>query len=226
MYLINYNIEIIFGWNDLNWCYMSNNTLTVCSFMMNEKDVVRDMLESVKSINPDEIVVVDEYSTDGTRDILNEYNVNIIDGKLENNYSKIRNLAISYSTKNWILFVDADETLEQSLCDILRTREFLIDCEQKGYDLVAFRRKNYIDNVFIKEKNFYPDFQNRLMRNNRKIVYTGYIHERPTGYVNRLMSNYHIIHRKSGERQTMQNIKYNQVHRQRGMLHLVNPKYP
>lgn len=200
------------------------NTISVCSFMMNEEDVVRDMLDNIKSINPDEIVIVDEYSEDSTRNILKEYCVNIIDGKLDYNYSKIRNLAISYSTKDWILFVDADETLEQSLCDVLRSREFLIDCERKGYDLVAFRRKNYVDNVFL--KRFYPDFQNRLIRNNGKIVYTGYVHEQPKGYVNRFMSNYHIIHRKSGERQIKQNIRYNQFYRQCGMLHLINPKYP
>lgn len=204
-----------------------NPTISVCSFMMNEKDVVRNMLESIKSINPDEIVIVDEYSTDGTRDILKECfsNVKIIDGRLENNYSKIRNLAISYSTKDWILFLDADETFEQPLCDALRTRELLIYCERKGYDMVAFKRKNYIDNVFMKESRFYPDFQNRLIRNNGKIVYTGYIHEKATGYKNIFASNYHIIHSKTDERQIKQNIKYNKIYRQYGMLRMINPKY-
>lgn len=195
----------------------------MCSFMINEKDVVRNMLECVKNIQPDEIVVVDEFSTDGTREILKEYNVKLIDGKLENNYSQIRNLCISNATKDWIMFIDADEILEASLCDVLFNREFLKFCDSVGIDMVAFKRKNYIDGIF--QNQSYPDYQYRLFRNNGKIKYIRPIHEGPTGFIKKFESNYHIIHSKTNDRQQMQNRKYNKIYRQHGISHLINPNY-
>ena len=47
------------------------HTLTACIICMNESDCIRNMLECIKD-TVDEIIVVDEYSTDGTREILKE----------------------------------------------------------------------------------------------------------------------------------------------------------
>lgn len=184
-------------------------TLSICSFVKDEKDIIRDMLECAKNINPDEIIIIDEHSTDGTREILKEYNVNIIDGKLDDNYSQIRNLAISKATKDWILFIDADEILEESLCESLKTRELLRFCELSKYDVVAFKRKNYIDNIFMERT--YPDYQNRLLRNNGNIKYVKRVHEIPIGFKNRFFSDYHILHKKSRERQNISDYKYSKM---------------
>lgn len=179
-------------------------TLSICSFMMNEKDVVRNMLESIKKIQPDEVVVIDEHSTDGTIDIINHYlnikeynnqnfhNVKIIDGSLNNDYSGIRNLAISNvkSDMDWILFVDADEILDDNLIEGLTrkddgSRNLLKWLENNQYDSMGIRRKNYIDGQFL--EIFYPDHQSRLFKNikdkdgNNIIKYVGNIHEQLTG---------------------------------------------
>lgn len=218
---------------------MTNNTLSVCSFMMNEKDVVRNMLESIKSINPDEIIVVDEYSTDGTRDILNSYGVKIVDGALNNDYSAIRNLALSNVKNdiNWILFIDADEILDNALIDALKSRELLAYLDDNKYDCAGIRRKNYITGNVLGDVYpdliVYPDYQVRLFRNikdkdgNNIIKYVGNIHEQLTGYNNRWLGDdrYHIIHSKTGDRQLMQNRKYNIIYRKVGISHLINPRY-
>lgn len=200
-------------------------TISVCSFMMNEFLHVRNMLDSIKQIEPDEIVIVDEYSNDGTRDILKEYNVKIVDGKLENNYSNIRNLALSNVSPriDWILFIDADELLSNDLVNMLKNGELIKLCNEKGYDCVAFSRKNYIDNNL--HEIFWPDYQSRMFRNNKNIHYIGNVHEQLVGFTNRLLTPQYIIHNKSSLRQLKQNIKYNIMYKNTGMKDLINPKY-
>lgn len=216
---------------------MTNNTLSVCSFVMNEKDVIRNMLECIKNIFPDEIIIVDEYSIDGTRDIIKEYNVKMVDGALNNDYSAIRNLAISHCNGEWILFIDADEILDDILIDTLKSRELLRYLDDNKYDCMGIRRKNYITGNVLGEVYpdllSYPDYQVRLFRNIKDenriniIKYVGNIHEQLIGFNNRWLGDekYHIIHSKTGDRQLMQNRKYNRIYRKVGILELVNPRY-
>lgn len=191
-------------------------TLSVCMITMNESEGIRPMLESIKDI-ADEIVAVDE-STDSTKTILLKYGIRIIEGKLNNNYSALRNIAISSSTKEWIFFIDADETLEPGLHDALKSRQIMAFCDSNNYDAVAFKRKNYIDGLMLNKiisppagnVQIYPDWQFRLFRNNGKIKWTLPVHESLSGYTSGYFSqeNYHILHMKSGSRQEMQNKKY------------------
>lgn len=172
-------------------------TLTVCILTMNEKDYIRNALECIKTIYADEIIAIDGYSTDETIDILKEYNVKIIYERSNDNFGNLRTMAISHSTKDWILFIDADKILEQSLCDVLRTRELLKHCQKNEIDVVTFKRKNYINDIF--QEQSYPDDQYRLIKNNGKIRYIKRVHE-IVECTNKLQSNYHIIHKKSKER--------------------------
>lgn len=169
-------------------------TLTICILTLNEKNNVERMLESIKGVG-NEIIAMDEYSTDGTREILKKYNVKIIDCKLNNDYSNLRNTAIANSTGQWILFIDADETLDVPLRDALSSRELLKYCEKFGFDAVVFKRRNlYEDGTEL--MRFYPDHQARLFKNNGKIKYKGRVHEMLTGFAKVFISDYHLIHRK------------------------------
>ncbi len=198
-------------------------TLSICMITMNEMECIKTMLESVHGLG-DEIVAVDEYSTDGTRELLAQHGARIVDGRLNSDYSAIRNLAISQSKMGWIFFIDADEMLEPGLQDALKTRHLLAFCENSGYDAVALKRKNYIDGAMLnkiicKEAGniqIYPDWQFRLFRNNGVIKYTLPVHEALSGYRNGYFSteDYHILHMKSGARQERQNMKYAALYEQ------------
>lgn len=69
-----------------------------------------------------EVIVVDSFSTDRTREISETFpNVKFIENKFEN-YTSQRNFAIDQANYEWILFIDADERLTPELkAEILET---------------------------------------------------------------------------------------------------------
>lgn len=189
------------------------HTLSACVICMNEAGWIRNMLECLKN-TVDEIIAVDEYSTDGTRETLQEYGAKIIDGRLNNDWGSLRNSSISNATMEWILIIDPDEMMEPLLHKVLKTRELLDYCEDTGFDAVVMKRKNIINEVF--QHYTYPDLTVRLFKNNGKILFSGLIHEQVSGYVNRFESNYHIIHKKTSAQQTKQSKRYQEIINERG----------
>ena len=63
----------------------------------------------------DEILVVDDYSTDNTVEVAKKQNAKVIEHSLNNNFGAQRNFAIEKVNNDWILFIDADETVTQEL---------------------------------------------------------------------------------------------------------------
>jgi glycosyltransferase involved in cell wall biosynthesis len=104
----------------------------------NEEKYLRDCLESVKDI-VNEIIIVDTGSTDKTIDIANEYNAKVYNFEWINDFSAARNFALSKSTGEWILYLDADERLDsESKEEILRRtekpRKIAFKCSVKSID--------------------------------------------------------------------------------------------
>ena len=86
-------------------------------------------LDQSKTIN--EIIVIDDNSTDKTTEILRKMEtkkikVKIFKRGLENNFSNQRNFGITKTSNNWILWLDADEKPSNSLIRFLNH----IDCLQ------------------------------------------------------------------------------------------------
>lgn len=78
----------------------------------NEEDSLERTLKSVQFC--DEIVVVDSYSTDNTVNIAKKYTDKVYFNKFIN-YGKQKNFAIEKLSTDWVLSIDADEVVEDSL---------------------------------------------------------------------------------------------------------------
>lgn len=63
----------------------------------------------------DEVLVVDDLSTDKTVEIAKEHQVKVYTHLLENNFSQQRNFGLEKATSEWVLFVDADEQVTDAL---------------------------------------------------------------------------------------------------------------
>ncbi|MFA7229330.1 MAG: glycosyltransferase [Melioribacteraceae bacterium] len=140
---------------------------TLSMIVKNEEKFLRDCLISVKGL-VDEIVVVDTGSSDNTIKIAEEYGAKTYHFEWINDFAAARNFALEKSTGDWILYLDADERLDQNsipeLKKIINSNERLACyCTVKSYDSEGSR-----DNSLQ-----YP----RLFSNSTGIKFTGKVHE-------------------------------------------------
>lgn len=144
-------------------------TITGVIIAKNEELMIADALDSLSFC--DEIVVVDNNSTDRTSEIAKHLNARIIETD-SSDFSHIRNLAIKNSRTDYIFYVDADERVSKKLRDSVK--EML----SKDNPMSAY----YIyRNNFYLGKNEWPE-KERILRIFRKSDFkkwVGNLHESP-----------------------------------------------
>ncbi len=94
----------------------------------NEEKNIRRCLENLSFCN--QIVVIDDYSSDGTIDIAKKFKVEVFQKKL-NSFSEQRNFGLSKAKNKWVLFIDADEIVSKDLKDEIEKR--ILDDKFNGY---------------------------------------------------------------------------------------------
>ncbi|MGD8234191.1 glycosyltransferase family 2 protein [Vibrio sp. TRT 1302] len=99
----------------------SQNRATIAAVIItkNEQDSLRDCLESLRWV--DEIIIVDSGSTDNTEAIAREYTEHFYVNAEWPGFGKQKQLAQSYATSDWILAVDADERIDETLSQNILT---------------------------------------------------------------------------------------------------------
>ncbi len=142
--------------------------LSVVIITFNEEDNIEKCLKSVQNIT-DEIIVVDSFSTDKTKEICQKYNVKFYEQKWLG-YSQQKNYANSLATNNYILSIDADEVISEEL-------------EKSILSLTTFdgvykfnRLTNYCGH-WIKHCGWYPDAKIRIFPKNEVKWVGEFVHE-------------------------------------------------
>lgn len=111
---------------------MSNHLISLCMIVKNEEDSLERCLHSVYRYL-DEIILVDTGSTDRTVEIAKRYTDDIYHFQWINDFSAARNVSLRHATGKWILYLDADDYMEEK--DIANLREVLSRLEPRE-DLV------------------------------------------------------------------------------------------
>jgi len=138
---------------------MSREKITVVVIAKNEEKNIADCLESVKWA--DEVIVVDDFSTDQTREIARRYTDNIINRKMDIE-GRHRNFAYSKASNEWVLSLDADERVTPELADEIS--QTLVKPEYDGYTVP---RRNYIGKVWLRHGGWYPAAHLKLFRKSK-----------------------------------------------------------
>ncbi|MFA5063441.1 MAG: glycosyltransferase family 2 protein [Candidatus Omnitrophota bacterium] len=133
--------------------------LSVVIITKNEESCIAECLESVKWAN--EIIVVDDESTDKTIEIVKIYTNKIFHRKMDIE-GKHRNWAYAQASNLWVLSLDADEKvapeLKNEIEEAIKFDEFV------AYDIPL---RNFIGKYWVKYGGWYPASKVRLFRKDK-----------------------------------------------------------
>lgn len=133
--------------------------ISLCAIVKNEELTLSKCLSSAKKF-VNEIVILDTGSTDKTVKIAQGYGAKVHHFEWCNDFSAARNEALKYVTGDWILVLDADETLAPEIIPQLREaiqrEEYLlinlvrdeIGAAQSPYSMVSRLFRNHPDIKF------------------------------------------------------------------------------
>ncbi len=138
---------------------------------LNEEKNIERAIKSVKWA--DEIVVVDMESVDDTVKIAKKLGANVFNHKKMGFVEPARNFAIEKTNGDWVLILDADEEIPQTLAEKLQEI-----ASQNSVDYVEIPRKNVIFGKWMKESMWWPDLNIRFFKKG-KVIWSNKIHSKP-----------------------------------------------
>ncbi len=119
-------------------------TWSLCMIVKNEEKNIDNCLNSVKNIF-DEVIIVDTGSTDKTKEIVSKYTDKVYNFKWIDDFSAARNFSFSKATKDYIMWLDADDIIKkedyQQLLELKNNMSKDIDIYMMKYN-IAFDKNN------------------------------------------------------------------------------------
>lgn len=164
-------------------------SISLCMIVKDEEDVICRCLESVKDV-VDEIVIVDTGSKDKTKEIVSKYTDKIYDFEWIDDFSAARNFSFEKSSKDYILWLDADEFLNEE------NKEKLIFLKSSiGTDIDVISLQTYM----CMDENNHPKVigrRHRIVKRERNFKWNGFLHEYIQVCGTAYDSSIYIIHDK------------------------------
>ncbi|OGK11643.1 hypothetical protein A2768_00930 [Candidatus Roizmanbacteria bacterium RIFCSPHIGHO2_01_FULL_37_16] len=108
------------------------------------KNEEKNIIRSIKSIQfSDEIIIIDDFSTDRTVEMAEKFGAKIYKRKSAGDFAGQRNFAMEKAKNEWVLFIDADETISEQL-------KSEIELKIKNEKL-----KNKIEGFYLRRRDFF-----------------------------------------------------------------------
>lgn len=207
---------------------MISYTITVC----NEHDELLRLLYYLKNKITDEDEIVIQMDKDTVTDEVKNLiennkhlikNLTVVEFPLNNNFSKFKNNLKNHCKKEWIFNIDADEIPS----DFLIKNIYTILKDNSEVEMFLVPRWNTVDGITEEhiEKwgwNYddngrinWPDYQTRIYKNKKEIVWKNKVHERLSGYTAHTSlpaeQEFCFYHPKTIDRQEKQNDFYSKM---------------
>jgi glycosyltransferase involved in cell wall biosynthesis len=162
--------------------------LSITVITKNEARNIEDCLRSVAWAQ--EIIVVDQCSTDGTADVARGLGARVYQESWKG-FAGQKNSAVDKATGDWILSLDADERIPAALKEEIEATIGRKDAFN-GYFIA---RKNFFSDRWIRHGGWYPDYCLRLFKKESGRFEERAVHEKvlvkgPTGYLKNALEHY------------------------------------
>ena len=165
-------------------------TISLCMIVKNEEKLLARCLNSVKHL-VDEIIIIDTGSTDKTKDIAYTFTDKVYDFNWINDFSAARNFAFSKATKDYQLWLDADDILidkDQKL--FLELKETL----SLETDMVLMKYNYSVDEHNNPLFSFYRE---RLVKRENNYIWNSPVHEYIEYSGNYMVSEIAVTHKRA-----------------------------
>ncbi len=174
--------------------------ISLCMIVKNEEKTLARCLDTVKDL-VDEIVIVDTGSTDNTKKIARKYTDKVYDFKWCDDFSKARNFSFSKATKDYIMWLDADDVILEKDRIKLKTLKENFD---SSIDMVMLKYDLNIDENGIPALSYYRE---RIVKRDKNYTWVSPIHEVITPMGNIVKMDISITHKKEVEHDPKRNLK-------------------
>jgi len=136
----------------------------------NSENIIADAIDSVSFC--DEIIVIDNNSKDRTEEIAKRMKAKVFKST-SSDFSKLRNLGLTKTDADWILYIDSDERVSEELEKNIKS---LVNNDSKSYAAYKLQRKNF----YFKDIEW-PCIEKieRLFKKKALKEWIGRIHESP-----------------------------------------------
>ncbi|MGI5959986.1 MAG: glycosyltransferase [Massiliimalia sp.] len=145
-------------------------TISLCMIVRNEELVLARCLDSVQGI-PDEIIIVDTGSVDATKEIAGQYTSLVYDFLWQDDFSAARNFSFSKASKEYLLWLDADDVLSP------KDREAFLNLKNQLDPTVDIVMMPYIISEDPQGNSLFSYPRERLIKREKGYVWQGEIHE-------------------------------------------------
>lgn len=146
--------------------------LTVIILTKNEEQNIVDVVKNAKQVT-DDVMVLDSGSTDKTCELAEELGARVVFRAWDNDFAAQRNYGLENTDADWVLYLDADERLNDELKDAILA--VVKECQPIQYTI---KRKSV---AFGQEFNYgvlKPDRVARLFLKEH-VRWVNKVHERP-----------------------------------------------
>lgn len=196
--------------------------ITVC----NEHQELRALLDILLPLidKKDEILILRDITNPDQKvgELLDEYQskIRVIEAKLNGDFATFKNKLIENSNSRYLFQIDADEYPTEYFIKTLKP--YLR--KEKSVEVFSVPRINIVEGItdeYVKEMGWdmnedgyinFPDYQMRILKNNKKIFWKNKVHEILYGNKNftEVPKDYKLslIHKKNFEKQKKQNDFY------------------
>jgi glycosyltransferase involved in cell wall biosynthesis len=149
----------------------TRKTLSVAIITKNEEANLARTLASVSWV--DEIIIVDNHSTDRTAEIAREYGAKFFTEDWKG-FAAQKNSALAKCTSDWVLSLDADEEVSATLAAQIQTVLAAVEPPARAYSLP---RRNHFLGRWIRHGGYYPDRKLRLFPRGACVFEERQVHE-------------------------------------------------